>query len=97
MNAMKSRLGAMADLPMTYLPVAMAANLYYSVTARAREARRDGEKGAVSIEQALITVAVIAFALVVLAAIAVVVGNVTTKVQQAPLSVPTAAGAGAKG
>ncbi len=89
MNAVKSRLGTLADLPMELLPVVMAANVFYSVTARARAARRSGEKGAVSIEQALITVAIIAFALVVLGGIAVVVGKVTNNVKNAPVAVPT--------
>jgi TRAP-type mannitol/chloroaromatic compound transport system permease small subunit len=86
MNAVKSRIGALREmsLPVEFLPVLMVANVYYSVTERARTARQDGERGAVSIEQAIITIAVVAFALVILAAIALLVKNVTAGIDTAP-------------
>jgi heme/copper-type cytochrome/quinol oxidase subunit 2 len=87
MNAVKSRIGALREmsLPVEFLPVLMVANVYHSVTERARAAREDGERGAVSIEQAIITIAVVAFALVILVAIAALVANVTGQINQAPV------------
>ncbi|QMU76162.1 hypothetical protein GXW83_10850 [Streptacidiphilus sp. PB12-B1b] len=83
MSAVKDRLGALRNvpLPLEFVPVMLAANVLLSVTERARKARRDGEKGAVSIEQAIITIAVIAFAVVVLTAIGLVVKNLAGEVK----------------
>ncbi|MBC3841772.1 hypothetical protein GXW82_20775 [Streptacidiphilus sp. 4-A2] len=84
MNAMKNRLGALWNqaVPLEFLPVLLATNLVHSVTERTKKAREDGERGAVSIEQALITIAVIAFAVLILGSIYAVVtklnGQITT-------------------
>lgn len=82
MNAIKKPLEALKELtlPMEFLPLIMAENIFYSVTERARKAKQDGEKGAVSVEQAIITIAVIAFALVVLGAISLVVKALTAQI-----------------
>ena len=83
MSTVKDRLGALRNvpLPLEFLPVAAAAGLFYSVTERARKARKDGEKGAVSIEQAIITIAVIAFAILIVGSIFVVVNNLNGQIQ----------------
>jgi Flp pilus assembly pilin Flp len=82
MSTVKDRLGALGNvpLPLEFLPVVLAADLFQSVTERARRARRDGEKGAVSIEQAIITIAVIAFAILIIGSIYAVVGNLNKQI-----------------
>ena len=81
MTTLRNRLDTVADASLRHPEVVVAASLYYSVTERARAARKNGDKGAVSIEQAIITIAVIAFAIVVLTAISLVVKNLTAKVK----------------
>lgn len=82
MTAMKDRLGALRSVPMPlgFLPLMLAANAFQSVTDRARRAREDGEKGAVSIEQAIITIAVIAFAILIIGSIWAVVQNLNGQI-----------------
>jgi len=92
MSTVKDRLGVLRSmpLPLELLPVVAAAQLLHSVTERARKARDEGEKGAVSIEQAIITIAVIAFAILIVGAIYKVVTGLSGQI-----STPTVPGAGA--
>ena len=82
MSVVKDRLGALrgALAPLEFLPVLAAVTMMQSVTDRARKARKDGEKGAVSIEQAIITIAVIAFAILIVGSIWVVVKQLNSQV-----------------
>jgi len=82
MSTVKDRLGVLRSmpLPLELLPVVAAAQLLHSVTERARKARDEGEKGAVSIEQAIITIAVIAFAILIVGSIWVVVKQLNSQV-----------------
>ena len=81
MSVVKDRLGALrgALAPLEFLPV-LAVTMMQSVSDRARKARKDGEKGAVSIEQAIITIAVIAFAILIVGSIWVVVKQLNSQV-----------------
>jgi len=81
MSVVKDRIGALrgALVPLEFLPV-LAVTMMQSVSDRARKARKDGEKGAVSIEQAIITIAVIAFAILIVGSIWVVVQQLNSQV-----------------
>ncbi|QMU68874.1 hypothetical protein [Streptacidiphilus sp. P02-A3a] len=89
MKTVKNQLDTLADRSLAHPEVVIAASAYYKVTARARAAREEGEKGAVSIEQAIITVAVIAFALLIMAGIATVVHNLSGQIKNNPDPVVT--------
>ncbi len=80
MKTVKNHLDTLADRSLEFPEAVAATSLYYTVTSRARRAREDGERGAVSIEQAIITIAVIAFAIVILAVISTVVHNLAGQV-----------------
>jgi ABC-type Fe3+ transport system permease subunit len=96
MSTVKDRLGALRSvpLPLGIPPVVVATSLFYSVTERARRARRDGERGAVSIEQAIITIAVIAFALLIMGTIWITVKSLNGQIDQAPAVPGVSAGPG---
>jgi len=87
MTRVKDRLGALRSVPLPsqFPPVVAAASLYYSATERARKAREEGDRGAVSIEQAIITIAVIAFAILIVGSIWVVVQNLNGQISSPPV------------
>lgn len=87
MSTWKNRWDAAANASLAYPEVLALASVYYTVTERSRAVRKSEEKGAVSIEQAIITIAVIAFAIVVLLAISAVVKTEAGNVQ-APPTIP---------